>query len=65
MGDAGELLMRQVLEAMKQVHEGEAAGFPELEVRRLHLLADSLYYAVVDFSMSKPAIHRRPPIAML
>jgi len=48
MVEAGEPLMRQALEAIRQAHEAEDAGLPDLEVQRLHLLADSLYQAVID-----------------
>ena len=58
MVEAGEPLMRQALEAIRQAHEAEAAGLPDLEVERLHLLADSLYQAVIDFQLLKAG---KPP----
>lgn len=42
MVEAGEPLMRQALEAIRQAHEAEAAGLPDLEVQRLHPLADCM-----------------------
>ncbi len=53
MSHAGEQLIRQALEAIRQLHEAEAAGLHEHEVRRLHLLSESLYQAVVDFQLVK------------
>lgn len=53
MGEAGELLIRQALEALRQVREAEAAGVPAHQMRRLHLLADSLYQAVIDSQLVK------------
>ena len=58
MVEAGEPLMRQALEAIRQAHEAEAAGLPDLEVQRLHPLADSLYQAVSDFQLLKAG---KPP----
>lgn len=51
--EAGEPLMRQALEAIRQLHEAEAAGLPGHEVGRLQLLADSLYHAVIDYQLVK------------
>lgn len=56
--DGYEPLMRQALEAIRQAHEAEAAGLPDLEVQRLHPLADSLYQAVIDFQLLKAG---KPP----
>jgi len=53
MVEAGEPLMRQALEAIRQAHEAEAAGLPDLEVQRLHL-----YQAVIDFQLLKAG---KPP----
>jgi len=58
MAAAGEPLMRQALEAIRRAHEAEAAGLPDLEVQRLHLLADSLYQAVIDYQLLKAG---KPP----
>lgn len=51
--EAREPLMRQAFEAIRQLHEGEVAGLPAHEVRRLRLLADSLYQAVIDYQLVK------------
>lgn len=51
MAEAGEPLLRQALEALRQLHEAEDAGVSEPEVKRLRLLADSLYQAVIDFQL--------------
>ncbi len=51
MAEAGEPLLRQAFEALRQLHEAEDAGVSEPEVERLRLLADSLYQAVIDFQL--------------
>ncbi|MFZ4964802.1 hypothetical protein ACL9RJ_11070 [Pseudomonas sp. Mn2068] len=56
--EAGEPLMRQALDAIRQAHEAEVSGLPEYEVKRLHLLTDSLYQAVIDFQLVKAG---KPP----
>ena len=45
MIEAGEPLLLQAIEAMRQHREAEAAA----EIERLRLLADSLYQAVTDY----------------
>jgi len=47
--EAGETLIRQVLEAIPRQREAVASGSPEHEVKRLHILADSLHQTVIDF----------------
>ncbi|MFJ2982272.1 MULTISPECIES: hypothetical protein [unclassified Pseudomonas] len=49
--EAGEPLIKQAIEAMRQYHEAEAAGLPAEEVERLHLLAESLFQAVSDYQL--------------
>ncbi|WP_203008626.1 hypothetical protein [Pseudomonas paraversuta] len=49
MIEAGEPLLLQAIEAMRQHREAEAAGKPLAEIERLRLLADSLYQAVTDY----------------
>ena len=49
--EAGEPLIKQANEAMRQYHEAEAAGLPAAEVERLHLLAESLFQAVSDYQL--------------
>jgi len=49
--EAGEPLIKQAIEAMRQYHAAEAAGLPAAEVERLHLLAESLFQAVSDYQL--------------
>lgn len=49
--EAGEPLIKQAIEAMREYHEAEAAGLPAAEVERLHLLAESLFQAVSDYQL--------------
>lgn len=59
---ACEPLMQQAIDAMRQLHEAEAAGAPAEEVDRLRLLAESLFQAVTDYQLQvlgylKPPLH--------
>ncbi|MCX2693642.1 hypothetical protein OO256_22470 [Pseudomonas sp. DCB_CB] len=56
MVEADELLIQQATEAMRLCHEAEGDGLPEEEVRRLRLLADSLYQAVIDYHLMKAGL---------
>jgi len=51
MVEAGEPLIKQAIDAMRQYHEAEAAGQPAEEVERLRLLAESLFQAVSDYQL--------------
>lgn len=51
MGEAGELLMQQALDTMRQLHDAEAAGLHYNELKRLQLLASSLCRTVIDFHL--------------
>nr|WP_205299990.1 hypothetical protein [Pantoea sp. Tr-811] len=51
MVEAGEPLIQQAVDAMRQYHEAEAAGQPPEEVERLRLLAESLFQAVSDYQL--------------
>lgn len=51
MVEAGEPLIQQAIDAMRQYHEAEAAGQPAEEVERLRLLAESLFQAVSDYQL--------------
>lgn len=58
----GEPLIRQALESIRKAHEADPSGLPADEVRRLKLLTDSLYQAVIDRQLVKageplPIIH--------
>ncbi|MBG6127410.1 hypothetical protein [Pseudomonas sp. M2] len=49
--EAGEPLIKQAIDAMREYHEAEAAGLPSSEIQRLRLLADSLHQAVIDYQL--------------
>lgn len=51
MVEAGEPLIQQAVDAMRQYHEAEAAGQPREVVERLRLLAESLFQAVSDYQL--------------
>ncbi|MFJ4398245.1 hypothetical protein [Pseudomonas sp. NPDC089396] len=51
MVEAGEPLIQQAVDAMRQYHEAEDAGWPTEEVERLRLLAESLFQAVSDYQL--------------
>ena len=49
--EAGEPLIKQAIDAMREYHEAQAAGLPAEEIERLHLLAESLFQAVSDYQL--------------
>ncbi|MDZ3990392.1 hypothetical protein PspTeo4_00712 [Pseudomonas sp. Teo4] len=49
MVEAGEPLVRQAIEAMKEYHGAQDRGAPAEEVERLRLLAESLFEVVSDY----------------
>ena len=49
--EAGEPLIKQAIDAMREYHEAKDAALPSNEVQRLRLLADSLYQAVIDYQL--------------
>jgi len=51
MIEAGEPLIQQAIEAMREYHQAQDRGAPPEEVERLRLLADSLYQAVLDYQL--------------
>ncbi|WGV23115.1 hypothetical protein QIY50_24645 [Pseudomonas putida] len=51
MIEAGEPLIQQAIEAMREYHQAQDHGAPPEEVERLRLLADSLYQAVLDYQL--------------
>lgn len=48
MVEAGEPLIQQAIDAMREYHQAEDRCAQPEEVERLRLLADSLYQAVID-----------------
>jgi len=51
MVEAGEPLIRQAIEGMREYHQAQDRNAPPEEVERLRLLADSLYQAVIDYQL--------------
>lgn len=49
--EAGEPLIQQAIDAMREYHQAQDSGAPPEEVERLRLLADSLYQAVIDYQL--------------
>lgn len=49
--EAGEPLIKQAIDAMREYHDAQAAGLPDAEIERLHLLAESLFQAVSDYQL--------------
>lgn len=48
---AGDLLLLEALAAFRAYRDAAKAGAPIEEVRRLWILADSLYQAITDFQV--------------
>ncbi|MNW18680.1 hypothetical protein D3C71_2183370 [compost metagenome] len=51
MIEAGEPLIQQAVDAMRQYHDAQDVGAPAAEVERLRLLAESLFQAVTDYQL--------------
>lgn len=51
MVEAGEPLIQQAIDAMREYHQAQDRGGPPEEVERLRLLADSLYQAVIGYQL--------------
>ncbi|WP_449432363.1 hypothetical protein [Pseudomonas putida] len=51
MVEAGEPLIRQAIDAMKQYHEAKDLGASPEEVERLRILSESLFQAVSDYQL--------------
>lgn len=49
--EAGEPLIQQAIDAIREYHQAQDRGAPPEEVERLRLLADSLYQAVMDYQL--------------
>ena len=49
MSVAGEPLIQQAVDALREYHQAQDRGAPPEEVERLHQLAESLYQAVSDY----------------
>lgn len=51
MVEAGEPLIQQAIDAMREYHQAQDRGAPAEEVERLRLLAESLFQAVSDYQL--------------
>ncbi|RCL28621.1 hypothetical protein C6A77_05880 [Pseudomonas sp. AFG_SD02_1510_Pfu_092] len=51
MIDAGEPLIQQAIDAMREYHQAQDRGDPPTEIERLRLLAESLFQAVSDYQL--------------
>ncbi|MFB1634118.1 hypothetical protein [Pseudomonas sp. AP-1] len=49
MVEAGEPLIQQAIDAMREYHQAKDCGAPPEVVERLRLLAESLFEAVSDY----------------
>ena len=52
MVEAGEPLIQQAVDAMREYHQAQDRGAPVEEVERLRLLAESLFQVVSDLPAS-------------
>lgn len=51
MVEAGEPLIQQAIDAMREYHQAQELGAPPDEVERLRLLAESLFQVVSDYQL--------------
>ncbi|AEJ11852.1 conserved hypothetical protein [Pseudomonas putida S16] len=51
MVEAGEPLIQQAIDAMREYHQAQDRGAPAEEVERLRLVAESLFQAVSDYQL--------------
>ena len=49
--EAGEPLIRQAIDAMREYHQAQDNGVQPEEVERLRLLAESLFQVVSDYQL--------------
>ena len=49
--EAGEPLIQQAIDAMREYHQAQDSGAPAEEIERLRLLAESLFQAVSDYQL--------------
>ncbi|MFG0356763.1 hypothetical protein [Pseudomonas sp. zbq_11] len=47
--EAGEPLIKQAIDAMREYHQAQDRGAPAEEIERLRLLAESLFQPVSDY----------------
>jgi hypothetical protein len=51
MVEAGEPLIKQAVDAMREYHQAQDRGGSPEEIERLRLLAESLFQAVSDYQL--------------
>lgn len=51
MVEAGEPLIQQAVDAMREYHKARDRGAPAAEIERLRLLAESLFQVVSDYQL--------------
>jgi hypothetical protein len=51
MVEAGEPLIQQAIDAMRDYHQAQERGAPPEEVERLRMLAESLFQVVSDYQL--------------
>lgn len=51
MVEAGEPLIQQAIDALREYHQAQDSGAPAEEVERLRLLAESLFQVVSDYQL--------------
>lgn len=51
MVEAGEPLIQQAIDAMREYHQAQDNGAPPAEIERLRLLAESLFLMVSDYQL--------------
>lgn len=49
--EAGEPLIQQAIDAMREYHQAQDRGAPAEEIERLRLLAESLFQVVSDYQL--------------
>ena len=49
--EAGEPLIQQAIEAMREYHQAQDCGAPAEEIERLRVLAESLFQVVSDYQL--------------
>ena len=51
MVEAGEPLIQQAVDALREYHQAQYRGAPAEEIERLRLLAESLFQVVSDYQL--------------
>ena len=65
MVEAGEPLVQQAVDAMREYHQAQDRGAPVEEVERLRLLAESLFQVVSDYQLRVIATMRGKELPLL